>query len=118
MQPLVVRLPILLEVGAHVEHWAADYATLPEEQRDQYSPQPTIAVQERMQRFELRVQNGKLHESIRLVTVEIRLPRTHRTPRTAWFPRGQTASAAARTAQRCAYDTTRDMGPLVDLASG
>ena len=47
---------------------------LPHEQRHQHATQATVAVQEGVKRLELGMQNGKLHQPVRDVLMDVAFP--------------------------------------------
>ena len=73
-QALVVVVPMGFEVGADVEPGRSDDAALPHEQRNKHAPQTTVAVEKRVQRFELGMQDRQLQEPVQIGAMHIPLP--------------------------------------------
>ena len=67
-----------LQIAAHVEIGAAENFLLVEEQWDQHPPQAAIAVLEWMQRLELHMHDGQLHQRIQLsIAIHVGFPCIH-----------------------------------------
>ena len=62
LQMVVVRLPMLLEIVREVEHWLVQHAAFREQKTDEQSPDTPIAVEKRMDRFELHMRERDLDQ--------------------------------------------------------
>lgn len=69
-QVVVVLAAMLFEVGGEVEQRLAERAAQHQHQRDHQTSDPTVAVEERMDRLELVVGDGELHEQREVGLVE------------------------------------------------
>ena len=62
LQSFVVRRPVLLEVSAEVEQGSSDPLLLQEVEDDEDASEPAVAVQERVDRLELGVDQRRLDD--------------------------------------------------------
>ena len=62
-EPVVILLPMGLEVVAQVQEWPIEHAAFAKQQRDEEAPDTSVAVEERMNRLELCVREGAVDQS-------------------------------------------------------
>ena len=65
------------KIGAYVKHRTPYQTSLPQKQRHQHPPQPTVTVQKRVNRLEFCMQNRCLNQQVRLFSVDESLPSIH-----------------------------------------
>ncbi len=76
-QALVVLVAVRFKKRTHVEHGALNHAVLPQKQRHQHAPQAAVAIQERVQRLKLGVQDRQLHQAVGGVAMQVLFPGAH-----------------------------------------
>src|SRR5690606_32015413 len=67
LQTLIVGLPVLLEVMREIQHRLAEHPALAQQKRDEQPPCATVALEEGMDRLELRMGQADLHQQRKLV---------------------------------------------------